>query len=125
LLTSHAAELNPYLEAFRQRRRELGWGEGRNLLVEYRYAERQFARLPALAAELVRLPVDVLFATTPQGAQAAKQATTTIPIVFELLGDPVAMGFVESWARPGGNLTGVGGIAPELRGQPTHRKSLC
>src|SRR5262245_17243518 len=89
LLTSPVAEPNPYLEAFRQGLRERGWEEGRNLMVEYRYAERQFVRLPALAAELVRLPVDVLFATTPQGAQAAQQATTTIPIVFELLGDPV------------------------------------
>jgi putative ABC transport system substrate-binding protein len=117
LLTLRAAEPSPNLEAFRQGLRERGWVEGQNIILEYRFAERQLERLPALAAELVSLPVDVLFATTAQGAQAAKQATTTIPIVFETLGDPVVFGLVDSLERPGGNLTGVGGMAPELHGK--------
>jgi putative ABC transport system substrate-binding protein len=117
LLTLRAAEPSPNLEAFRQGLRERGWVEGQSIVLEYRFAERQLERLPALAAELVSLPVDVLFATTAQGAQAAKQATTTIPIVFETLGDPVVFGLVDSLERPGGNLTGVGGMAPELHGK--------
>jgi putative ABC transport system substrate-binding protein len=117
LLTSRAGEPSPYLEAFRQGLRERGWVEGQNIVLEYRYAERQLERLPALAAELVHLPVDILFANTAQGAWAVRQATQTIPTVFETLGDPVAFGLVESLERPGGNLTGVGGIAPDLYGK--------
>jgi putative ABC transport system substrate-binding protein len=117
LLTLRATEPSPYFEAFRQGLRELGWVEGENIVLEYRYAERQLTRLPALAAELVRLPVDILFANTAQGARAAQQATTTIPIVFETLGDPVTFGLVKSLQRPEGNLTGVAGMAPELLGK--------
>jgi putative ABC transport system substrate-binding protein len=117
LLTLRAAEPSPNLEAFRQGLRERGWVEGQNIILEYRFAERQLERLPALAAELVSLPVDVLFATTAQGARAAQQATTTIPIVFETLGDPVTFGFVDSLERPGRNLTGVGGMGAELHGK--------
>jgi putative ABC transport system substrate-binding protein len=118
LLPSRAVdEPSPYTEAFRQGLREFGWVEGQNILLEYRHAERQLERFPALAAELVHLPVDVLFASTSQGAQAAKQVTTTIPVVFEGLSDPVAFGLVESLERPGGNLTGVCGFAPEVSGK--------
>jgi putative ABC transport system substrate-binding protein len=117
LLAGHAAVPALNLEAFRQGLHERGWIEGQNIILEYRYAERQLERLPALAAELVRLPVDILFATTAQGAKAAQQATTTIPIVFETLGDPVVFGLVDSLERLGGNLTGVGGMAPELHGK--------
>ncbi|MFO1304948.1 MAG: ABC transporter substrate-binding protein [Burkholderiales bacterium] len=95
------------LEAFRQRLRELGWDEGRNLRIEYRYAEGKADRLPALAEELVRLKVDVIVAAPTPSAQAAKDATRTIPIVGLSLTEPVAVGLVPSLARPGGNVTGL------------------
>ena len=117
LLVISAAEPHPGLEAFRQGLRELGWVEGQNIALEYRYAEWRYERLPDLAAELVHVPVDVIFASSAPGAQAAKQATTTLPIVFETLADPVAFGLVEGLARPGGNLTGVSGFAPALSGK--------
>jgi len=95
------------LEAFRQRLRELGWDEGRNLRIEYRYAEGQADRLSALADELVRLKVDLIVASPTPSAQAAKDATRTIPIVGLSLTEPVAVGLVPSLARPGGNVTGL------------------
>lgn len=95
------------LEAFRQRLHELGWDEGRNLHIEYRYAEGQADRLPALADELVRLKVDLIVASPTPSAQAAKDATRTIPIVGLSLTEPVAVGLVPSLARPGGNVTGL------------------
>jgi len=101
-------------EIFRQELRKLGWIEGENLTIEYRFGGDQYARLRALAADLVRLKVDVIFATSAPAAQAAKEVTTTIPIVFHTLNDPVQAGFVESFARPGGNLTGNAGLGPEL-----------
>jgi putative ABC transport system substrate-binding protein len=104
-------------EAFTGRLRELGWIEGQNLVIESRYAEGQYDRLPVLAAELVRLPVDVIFANAAPSAEAAKRATTSIPIVFETLGDPITAGLVGSLARPGGNLTGISGLGPELSGK--------
>jgi putative ABC transport system substrate-binding protein len=91
--------------------------EGQNIALEYRYAEGLYERLPDLAAEISRFPVDILFVQSALGAQAAKQVTTTIPIVMETLADPVAFGLVEGLARPGGNLTGVSGFAPELSGK--------
>jgi putative ABC transport system substrate-binding protein len=98
---------NPHLhEAFRQGLRDLGYVEGRNLVIEYRDAEGKRERLPALAAELVALRVDVIWAGNTIGALAAKQATSTLPIVF-LAGDPVGNGLVTSLARPGGNVTGL------------------
>jgi putative ABC transport system substrate-binding protein len=117
LATSLAA--SPHMqEAFRQGLRDLGYVEGRNVVIEYRDAEGKFERLPALAAELVALKVDVIVAAdgTPP-ALAAKQATKTIPIVFAFAGDPVTSGLVTSLARPGGNVTGLTGLGPELVGK--------
>lgn len=99
---------SPYLvEAFREGLREAGWVEGKNIVVDYRFAEGSFDRLPLLAAELVRLNVAVLVAGPTPSALAAKQATATIPIVMWGVGDPVVMGLIASPARPGGNVTGV------------------
>jgi putative tryptophan/tyrosine transport system substrate-binding protein len=104
-------------EAFRQGLRELGYVEGKNIIIEYRNAEGKFDRLPALAAELVRLKVDVIVTGGPPSARVAKEATSTIPIVMIQIGDPVGSGFVASLARPGGNITGLSGLAPELSGK--------
>ena len=94
--------------------RERGYVEGRNLLIEWRFADGDLARLPALAAELVQLKVDALVASGPQAVRALQQATTTIPIVMGILGDPVVEGFVASLARPGGNITGPTGNAGDI-----------
>jgi putative ABC transport system substrate-binding protein len=102
------------VETFRQALRELGWVDGQNLVIDVRYAEGRYDRLPDLAAELVALKPDVIFAGAVNSAQAAKRATTTIPIVMETLGDAVSTGLVTNLARPGGNITGVSGFAPEL-----------
>src|SRR5712692_1297273 len=109
---------NPHLpEAFRQGLRDLGYLERRNVEIEYRDAEGRPERLPALAAELVALKVDVILAGSTPQALAAKQATRTLPIVFASAPDPVASGLVTSLARPGGNVTGLSNIAPELVGK--------
>ncbi len=105
------------LEAFRQELRDLGYVEGRNVVIEYRAAEGKSERLPALAAELVALKVDVIVAPTTPAALAAKQATRTLPIVFIGSADPVADGLVTSLARPGGNVTGLSSVAPDLVGK--------
>ena len=105
---------SPFLEDFRQGLRELGYVEGRNLQLEVRWGEGKLERMPALAAELVRLKVDVIVAVTSPSVQAAKQATKTIPIVMPLSSDPVGDGLVASLARPGGNITGLSSMAPEL-----------
>jgi putative tryptophan/tyrosine transport system substrate-binding protein len=105
------------IEAFRQGLRELGYVEGKNIIIEWRYAEGKADRLPALAAELVRVKVEVIVTTGPGPTRAAKEATTTIPIVFAQDVDPVASGFVASLARPGGNITGLSTLAPELSGK--------
>jgi ABC-type uncharacterized transport system substrate-binding protein len=108
----------PHLpEAFRQGLRDLGYVEGRNLVIEYRDAEGKLERLPALAAELVALKVDVIVAPPTPAALAAKQATRTLPIVFPVAVDPVTSGLVTSLARPGGNVTGLSFLAPELVGK--------
>src|SRR5262245_19567224 len=108
---------NPnFLEAFRQGLHELGFVEGRNLVIEYRDAEGKLERLPALAAELAALKVDVIVAGASVQALAAQKATKTIPIVF-LAADPVASGLVANLARPGGNLTGVSTLGPDLIGK--------
>jgi putative tryptophan/tyrosine transport system substrate-binding protein len=104
-------------EAFRQGLRDLGYVEGRNLVIEYRFVEGKFDRFPALAAELVALKVDVIVAANTPAALAAKQATKTIPIVFAAASDPVASGFVTSLARPGGNVTGLSLLGEELVGK--------
>ena len=101
-----AAPGTPHLEAFRQGLRELGWVEGQNIAFDVRYAEGKQDRLPELAADLVRLKVDLIFASATPAALAAKQATTTIPIVIGFVADPVGSGLVPRLARPGGNITG-------------------
>ncbi len=104
-------------EAFRQGLRELGYVEGKNFVIEWRSAEGKPDRLPALAAELVRLKVDFIVTAGPTATRAAKEATSTIPIVMTQDPDPVANGFVASLARPGGNITGLATLAPELSGK--------
>jgi putative tryptophan/tyrosine transport system substrate-binding protein len=94
-------------EAFRQGLRDLGYIVGQNAVIEYRDAGGKLERLPALAAELVALKVDVIVASSTPAALAAKQATSTLPIVFPAAGDPIASGLVTSLARPGGNVTGL------------------
>jgi putative ABC transport system substrate-binding protein len=105
------------VDAFRQRLSELGNVEGRNVAIEYRWAEGQDNRLPPLAAELVRLRPDVIVTTGTPGTLAAKRATTTIPIVFASSGNPVNGGLVASFSRPGGNVTGFTISGPELEGK--------
>ena len=105
------------LEAFRQGLFELDYVEGQNIAIEYRFGEGRPERLPPLAAELVRLKVDVIVTGGPPAPEASKQATSTIPIVFAVTGDPVAEGLVASIARPGGNITGLASMAPELVGK--------
>jgi putative tryptophan/tyrosine transport system substrate-binding protein len=104
-------------EAFRQGLRELGYMEGKNIVIEWRSAEGKGDRLPALATELVHLKVDVIVTAGPLVTRAAKEATVTIPIVMAQDPDPVGSGFVASLARPGGNITGLSRIAPELSGK--------
>jgi putative ABC transport system substrate-binding protein len=104
-------------EAFRQGLRNLGYVEGKNIVIEWRSAEGKLERLPALAAELVRLKVDIIVTSGPIPTRAAKEATVTIPIVLAQDSDPVANGFVASLARPGGNITGLSTLRPELSGK--------
>ena len=98
------------LEAFRQELSKLGWIEGKNITIEYRFAEQKPERLPELAADLVRLKVDLIVVSGTPPALAAKSATTTIPIVMANAGDPVGAGLVASLARPGGNVTGLSSL---------------
>src|SRR5262245_35724359 len=98
------------LESFRDGLRELGYVEGKNLTIEWRLSEGRDDRLPQLARDLARLKVDVILAITTQATQAAKQATTTIPIVIARIGDPVRSGLVASLSRPGGNVTGLSSV---------------
>ncbi|MDP2602426.1 MAG: ABC transporter substrate-binding protein [Deltaproteobacteria bacterium] len=116
LLPPSASFNSARVEAFRQRLRELGYVEGKNIFFEYRYAEGKLERLPDLAAELVRLKVDVIVTAGPAGP-AAKKATATIPIVFATFADPVGSGIVSSLARPGGNITGLSLMTPDLDGK--------
>ena len=105
------------MEAFRHGLRDLGYVEGRTITLEYRFADGQFDRLPALVAELVQLPVDVLVVDGAAAIRAAQHATTTIPIVMVGIGAPVEAGFVASLARPGGNITGLTLHDPEVAGK--------
>jgi putative ABC transport system substrate-binding protein len=104
-------------EAFRQGLRELGYVDGKNVIIEWRSAEGKLDRLPTLAADLVRLKVDVIVTTGPTATRPAKEATSTIPIVMTQDIDPVGTGFVASLARPGGNITGLSSLAPEISGK--------
>jgi putative tryptophan/tyrosine transport system substrate-binding protein len=105
--------------AFVQRLRELGWIEGRNVAIEYRWGEGRVERLAEIAAELVRLKVDVIVTGGTRQVVAAKQATSVIPIVFAAVGDPVGTGLVASLARPGGNVTGLSLQATDLAAKRT------
>ena len=105
------------IEAFRQGLRELGYVEGKSIVIEYRWAEGKLDRIPALAAELVRLKVDIIVASGTTSTRAAKEATVTIPIVMGFNNDPVGNGFVTSLAHPGGNITGLSTLAPEISGK--------
>jgi putative ABC transport system substrate-binding protein len=105
------------VEPFRDGLRALGYEEGRTILIEYRWAEGNYARFPALVAELLAANVDVLVTAGTPAALAIKQATTSVPVVMIAVGDPVGTGLVPSLARPGGNLTGLSSIAPDLEGK--------
>ena len=114
LSTHPAAYAAPYVEAGKVALREAGYIEGQNIVVEYRFAERSLERLQAQAAELVALKVDVLVVVGDVGIQTAQKATTTIPIIMVSGGDPVQSGYVASVARPGGNITGMSSLLPEM-----------
>ncbi len=117
LIATSPSIVTPRIEAFRQGLRELGYVEGKSIVIEYRWAERNLDRLPALAAELVSLNVDVIVTAGPADTRAAKKATSTIPIVMSWDNDPVGNGFVASLARPSGNITGLSTLAPEISGK--------
>ena len=112
-----ASAISARIEAFRQRLREPGYVEGKNIIIEYRRAEAKLDRLPTLAAELVRLKAAIIVSVGAPSTHAAKEATSTIPIVMAQDADPVADGFVASLARPGGNITGLATLAQELSGK--------
>ncbi len=114
--TSYSAN-SARVDAFKQGLRELGYVEGKTIIVEWRYAEGKSDHLPALAAELVHLRPDVIVASAPPPTRAAKQTTASIPIVMAFDDDPVGNGFVASLARPGGNITGLATLVPELSGK--------
>jgi len=117
-LNATSASTSPArVEAFRQGLRELGYVEGKNIVIEFRHAEGKLDRLPSLAAELVRLKVDIIVSGGPATTRPAKEATSTIPIVMAQDNDPVATGIVASLARPGGNITGLSTLAPEISGK--------
>ena len=116
-LAGNLAALPNLREAFLQGLRDLGYVEGRNVVIEYRDAKGKLEWLPALAAELAALKVDVILASSTPQTLAAKQATRTLPIVFAAADDPVGSGLVTSLARPGGNVTGLSNLAPELVGK--------
>ena len=111
---STASGIAVLVEAFRQELSKLGWIEGKNITIEYRFAEQKPECLPELAADLVRLKVDLIVVAGNVSALVAKRATTTVPIVMANSGDPVAAGLIASLARPGGNVTGNSGLGPEL-----------
>lgn len=117
LLAVPASTISARLEAFRQGLRELGYVEGKNIAIEWRSTEGKADRLPTLAAELVRLKVDVIVSGGPPPTRSAKQTTSTIPIVMGYDDDPVGSGFVASLAHPGGNITGLATLAPEISGK--------
>jgi putative tryptophan/tyrosine transport system substrate-binding protein len=117
LIAASLSAASARIEAFGQGLNDLGYVEGKNIVIELRSAEGKFDRLPALAAELVRVKVDIIVTAGPIPTRAAKQATSTIPIVMSQDPDPVGNGFVASLARPGGNITGLSTLVPELSGK--------
>jgi ABC-type uncharacterized transport system substrate-binding protein len=117
LLGASASSMSTRTGVFRERLHELGYVEGKNIVIEYRYAEGNTDRLPELSAELVRLKTDVIVTGGPPATRSAKEATSTIPIVMAQDDDPVANGFVASLARPGGNITGLSILSPEISGK--------
>jgi putative tryptophan/tyrosine transport system substrate-binding protein len=117
LATSNARNLAQYIDAFRGGLRDLGYSEGKNLFIEYRYAEGKHDRLSRYAAELVKLKVDAIVTEGTVATQAAKEATRGIPIVMALVADPIAGGFAHTLARPGANITGVTTLSLELLGK--------
>ena len=117
LTASSLSAQSARFDAFRQGLRELGYIEGKNIVIEYRHAEGKQDRLPTLVAELVRLKVDVIVSAGPAPTRSAREATVTIPIVMAQDSDPVREGFVASLARPGGNITGLATLASELSGK--------
>jgi len=117
LTTSFASEVTSRVDALRQGLRQLGYLEGKNIVIEYRYGEGKPDRLPALAAELIDLKVDLIVTHGFPPARVAKRATTSIPIVMAVIGDAVGAGLVASLARPGGNITGLTSISSELYGK--------
>jgi putative ABC transport system substrate-binding protein len=112
-----SAPPDPQVESLKQGLRDLGWVEGQNVGVEYRYAGGQLERLPHLAAELVRLKVDVIVTEGEAGIRAARDATSTTPIVMAVSGDPIGTGLIASLSKPGGNITGLSLLAPDLGGK--------
>src|SRR5262245_9364174 len=117
LSAASPSSVSARVEAFRQGLRELGYVEGKNIFIEYRYSEGKVERLNELAAELVRLKVDLIITAGPTATRPAKEATVTIPIVMAQDTDPVGSGFVASLARPGGNITGFSALSPEIAGK--------
>jgi putative tryptophan/tyrosine transport system substrate-binding protein len=117
LIASTPSAMAPRLDAFQQGLLELGYMEGKNIVIERRHADGKSDHLPALAAELVSLKVDVIVTSGPTATRPAKEATSTIPIVMTFDDDPVGSGFVASLARPGGNITGLATLAPEISGK--------
>ena len=117
-LNASSASTNPArVEAFRQGLRELGYVEGKNIIIDFRAAEEKLERLPALAVELLHLNVDIIVTAGPPGTRAVKEANVTIPIIMGFDNDPVGNGFVASLARPGGNITGLSTLSPEISGK--------
>jgi len=117
LAAGAGSENQTYLNVFRQGLRDLGYVDGQNIVIEYRWGEGKYEQLPKLVHELVKMNVDVIVAVNAPSAQAAKETTTKIPIVMIALVDPAAAGLVASLPRPGGNITGLSNIAPELVGK--------
>jgi putative ABC transport system substrate-binding protein len=117
VLGGQSPEMSPPILALREGLRELGYVEGQNIAIEWRWAQGKDERYPDLAAELVKLKVDIIVVPTSAGAQAAQRATKTIPIVMGFVSDPVALGLVANLARPGANITGLGVPTPEIAGK--------
>ena len=117
LVAGYPSDIQARTDAFRQGLRELGYEEGKNIVIEQRYAEGKIDRLSPLAAELVRLNVKAIVAAGPQATRRAKETTSTIPIVMGFHNDPIGSGVVASLARPGGNVTGLSTLAPEISGK--------
>ena len=114
LMVGEASPPSPNVEAFRRGLRDLGYVEGENIALEFRYANGRLDDLPGLASELVRIPVDIIVTATSPAVIAARAATSSIPIVFAVSGNPQRIGFVSSYARPGGNITGLTNMADDL-----------